>query len=233
MRALFLLALLYAAAGFAQERVERLPTSVTQALTQAGIPLSAAGIYVHEVGVEQPLLAAGDTRALNPASTIKLVTTFAALDQLGPAYRWSTEVYTSTPLQGDLLTGDLVLRGGGDPRLTLDNFWLLLRQLRARGLREIRGDLVLDRSFFAGVTPGDPGGFDNEPARPYNTQPDALMVNFKSFRLNFIPDAQRRTVNITVEPALPQLQVVNNLAPTADACGDWVEKLKGLSLIHI
>ena len=92
MRALFLLALLYAAAGFAQERVERLPTSVTQALTQAGIPLSAAGIYVHEVGVEQPLLAAGDTRALNPASTIKLVTTFAALDQLGPAYRWSTEV---------------------------------------------------------------------------------------------------------------------------------------------
>jgi len=229
VRALFLLALLYAAAGFAQERVERLPTSVTQALTQAGIPLSAAGIYVHEVGVEQPLLAAGDTRALNPASTIKLVTTFAALDQLGPAYRWSTEVYTSTPLQGDLLTGDLVLRGGGDPRLTLDNFWLLLRQLRARGLREIRGDLVLDRSFFAGVTPGDPGGFDNEPARPYNTQPDALMVNFKSFRLNFIPDAQRRTINITVEPALPQLQVVNNLAPTADACGDWVEKLKGVA----
>ncbi len=226
MRFAFIVALIFASAAFAQERNDRLPPVISQALMQAGIPVTAVGIYVHEAGAEQPVLALGEARALNPASTIKLLTTFAALDQLGPAFRWSTEVYTSAPLQGDVLAGDLVLRGSGDPRLTLENFWLMLRNLRARGLREIRGDLVLDRSFFASADANDPGGFDNEPSRPYNTQPDALLVNFKSFRLGFIPDGARRAVNITVEPALPQLQVVNNLLPSAEACGDWVEKLK-------
>ena len=55
------------------------------------------------------------------------------------------------PLNQDVLAGDLVLKGYGDPKLTLENFWLLLRDLRGRGLREIRGDLVLDRSYFTGV----------------------------------------------------------------------------------
>jgi len=226
MRTAFIVALIFSSAAFAQERADRLPPAISQALAQAGIPLTAAGVYVHEAGAEQPVLAVGDARAFNPASTIKLLTTFAALDLLGPAYQWSTEVYTSAPLQGEVLNGDLVLRGGGDPRLTLENFWLMLRNLRARGLREIRGDLVLDRSFFSGTDGADPGGFDNEPSRPYNTLPDALLVNFKSFRLGFFPDAPRRAVNITVEPALPQLQIVNNLQLTAEACGDWVEKLK-------
>jgi D-alanyl-D-alanine carboxypeptidase/D-alanyl-D-alanine-endopeptidase (penicillin-binding protein 4) len=129
-------------------------------------------------------------------------------------------------MEGDTLTGDLILRGTGDPRLTLENFWLMLRTLRARGLREIRGDLVLDRSYFAGVEAADPGDFDNEPTRPYNTQPDALLVNFKSFRLTFIPIAERRAVRIVVEPALPQLQIANNLVLDGEACGDWVSRLK-------
>jgi D-alanyl-D-alanine carboxypeptidase/D-alanyl-D-alanine-endopeptidase (penicillin-binding protein 4) len=218
--------LMCATAASAQERNSRPPASVSQALAQAGIPESAVGIYVHEIGADQPVLALGETRALNPASTIKLLTTFAALDQLGPAYQWTTEAYASVPLQGDTLAGDLILRGSGDPRLTLENFWLMLRNLRARGLREIRGDLILDRSYFAGVEAADPGSFDNEPTRPYNTQPDALLVNFKSFRLNFVPDTERRTVRIVVEPALSQLQIVNNLVLDAEPCGDWVARLK-------
>ena len=226
MRIALLAALIYACAALAQEGTARLPPAVSHALAQAGIPLAAVGVYVHEAGTAQPILAMGDARPLNPASTIKLVTTFAALDLLGPAFRWSTEAYLSAPLQGEVLDGDLVLRGGGDPRLTLENFWLMLRNLRARGLREIRGDLVLDRSFFSGMDGADPGGFDNEPSRPYNTLPDALLFIYKSSRLGFFPDAPRRAVNITVEPALPQLQIVNNLHLSAEACGDWVEKLK-------
>ena len=226
MRLLFLIALLCANPAFAQNLGGRLPPTVSQALTKAGIPESAVGIYVQEAGTDQPLVAAGDGRALNPASVMKLLTTFVALDQLGPAYRWTTEAYATAPLQGDTLNGNLILRGAGDPRLTLENFWLLLRGLRARGLREIRGDLVLDRSLFAGVEPIDPAGFDNEPTRPYNTPPDALLVNFKSFRLTFIPDAERRMVRIAAEPALPQIEIVNNLVLDREPCGDWVARLK-------
>ena len=228
MRALpviFVACLWGAPAAFSQDTASRLPQPVAQALSQAGIPESSIGIYVQDVGAERPLIAVGDERALNPASTIKLLTTFAALDLLGPAYRWSTEIYTTGVLQGETLTGDLIIKGYGDPRLTLENFWLMLRGLRARGVREIRGDLLLDRGYFA-VVDADPAGFDNEPTRPYNTPPDALLVNFKAVRLQFVPDPERRALKIIAEPALPQVQVLNNVVLDNETCGDWVERLK-------
>jgi len=208
----------------AQDHIARLPLPVAQALAQAGIPEASVGIYVQDVTAERPLIAVGDERALNPASTVKLLTTFAALDQLGPAYQWTTEVYTTGLLQGDVLVGDLILKGYGDPRMTLENFWLMLRSLRARGIREIRGDLVLDRSYFA-TDDIDPGDFDGEPTRPYNTPPDALLVNFKAVRLQFVPDAEHRVLKIIAEPALPQVPVLNNVTLDNAACGDWVSRL--------
>jgi serine-type D-Ala-D-Ala carboxypeptidase/endopeptidase (penicillin-binding protein 4) len=211
--------------ALAQDAASRLPQSVAQALALAGIPDNSVGIFVQDVQVARPVIAVGDERALNPASTIKLLTTFAALDQLGPAYQWTTEVYTDGAWQGDVLNGNLIFKGYGDPRLTLENFWLMLRNLRARGVREIRGDLVLDRSYFVRED-GDPAGFDNEPTRPYNTPPDALLVNFKALRLQFIPDAERRTLKIIPEPALPQIQILNNITLDNEACDDWVSRLK-------
>src|SRR3990172_6791274 len=170
LRLLTVAALWCALAAAAQDGTTRLPQPVAQALKQAGIPESSVGIYVQEVTAQRPLLASGEERVLNPASTIKLVTTFAALDQLGPAYRCVTEIYMTGALRDDVLDGNLIIKGYGDPRLTLENFWLMLRSLRARGVREIRGDLVLDRSYFAAAARNsDPASFDNEPTRPYNT----------------------------------------------------------------
>ncbi len=215
----------FAACALAQDTGSRLPQPVAQALAQAGIPETSVGIYVHDVQAARPVVAAGDERALNPASTIKLLTTFAALDQLGPAYRWTTEIYTDGALEGDVLLGNLIIKGYGDPRLTLENFWLMLRNLRARGVREIRGNLLLDRSYFA-AGDIDPAGFDNEPTRPYNTPPDALLVNFKAVRLQFVAEPERRALKIIAEPALPQIQVLNNVALDNEPCGDWVSRMK-------
>lgn len=202
-----------------------LPEPVARALAQAGIPESAIGVYVHEIGAAEPVLAIGADRALNPASTMKLVTTYAGLEMLGPAYVWNTDVLTDGALTQDVLAGNLYLKGSGDPKLTVENFWLLLRNLRARGIREIRGDLVLDRRLFTEELP-DPGAFDDQPTRPYNTGPSALLVNFKAVTLQFIPDAITRTVRIATEPVLPQVQVINNLKLVDGACGDWVGKLR-------
>ncbi len=224
-RLLIAVCLCCAIVAAAEERAARLPQPVAQALAQAGIPESSVGVYVQDVNSERPLLALGEERALNPASTIKLLTTYAALDLLGPAYRWATEIYTTGSLQGDVLAGDLVMKGYGDPHLTLENFWLLLRNLRARGVREIRGDLVLDHGYFAPAENADAGRFDNEPTRPYNTPPDALLVNFKAVRLQFLPDTERRALKIVAEPALPQLQVLNNVILDDAPCGDWVNRL--------
>ena len=199
-----------------------LPASVASALKAVSIPASAIGVVVMEPGGRM-LLAHREGEASNPASVMKLVTTIAALDLLGPAYTWRTELHLGGKLQNERLDGDLVLRGGGDPRLTMEALWMLLRDARARGLRDIGGDLVLDRGRFA-VGAFDPAAFDGEAARPYNVGPDALLINFKAVRLTFIPDGAAATVRILTEPPLAGVKIVNNLVAGNGACTDWPEK---------
>jgi D-alanyl-D-alanine carboxypeptidase/D-alanyl-D-alanine-endopeptidase (penicillin-binding protein 4) len=182
-----------------------LPRAVVQGLRSVGVPESSVAVVVQEAGTGRTSLGFNSRKAVNPASTMKLVTTYAALELLGPAYRWKTEAY----VDGD----DLILKGYGDPKLNYESFWMLLRNLRARGLREIRGDVILDRSYFAPVPEVT---FDDDVYRPYNVRPDALLVNFKSLRFNFSPEDGK--VRLFVEPPLPGLEVVNRLALADGPC---------------
>lgn len=184
-----------------------LPEPVRRALGAVGIPQSSTHVVVQDLAAARPSLSFNAGKAVNPASVMKLVTTYAALELLGPAYRWRTEVY----LDGN----DLVLRGYGDPKLDYESFWMLLRNLRGRGLREIRGDVVLDRSYFGPVANGR---VDNDVFRPYNVDPDALLVNFKSLRFSFIPE--NGGVRVFAEPALPGLEILNSLKVGSGSCVD-------------
>ncbi|MDK9703462.1 MAG: D-alanyl-D-alanine carboxypeptidase/D-alanyl-D-alanine-endopeptidase [Sulfuritalea sp.] len=210
-----------------------LPATVAQALKGAGIPVAATAVWVREVDASRPLVAVNARAALNPASTMKLVTTYAALDLLGPAYVWKTEAFAAGSLADGVLSGDLHLRGGGDPKLTYDQFERLLRQIRARGIREIRGDLVLDRSAFA-ANGADPGRFDAQPMRPYNVAPDALLLNFKSVTLHLIPDPEHKTLAVSAEPEPANLDLINKIVPgnNGNGCGDWRERLRADSFSH-
>ncbi len=205
---------------------ERLPAPVARALKASGIPQSAVGVVVQETGAVFPRVSVNAGQAMNPASVMKLVTTFAALELLGPAYTWKTDALVDAPPVDGVLTGDLHLRGSGDPKLTLEQFWLLLRQLRARGVREIRGDLVLDRSAFGPIA-HDEAAFDGKATRPYNVGPDALLLNFKALRLTLLPDAQR--VLVMAEPAPANLDIVNLLKTNGGNCApgsEWREALR-------
>jgi len=212
-----MLALSLLAAPLAQAR--GLPKPVADALRAAGVPESAVSIVVQEVGAARPSLRLNDAAPMNPASAMKLVTTYAALELLGPAYQWKTEVYTTGTLRDGVLDGDLVLKGYGDPHLDYESFWLLLRQLRGKGLREIRGDLVLDRSYFAPVA-GAPGDFDGEATRPYNVLPDALLVHYKSIRFVFLPEVESGGVRVYAEPSPPGLQIASRLRLWGGHCVD-------------
>ena len=204
---------------------QSLPAPVELALKRAHIPLSGVAAYVQDVDGGMPLAAHNATQAMNPASTMKLLTTYAALELLGPTYTWKTEAYAGGKLEGGVLQGNLILKGYGDPKLTLENFWLLLRRLRALGLREIRGDLVLDRSYFEAAE-YDPAKFDAEPLRAYNVGPDALLLNFKAVRFQFVPDADRRTVTVIPEPKPAGLEFAAAVRATDGACGDWRAGIK-------
>ena len=104
------------------------------------------------------------------ASVMKLVTTFAALELLGADYRWKTEAYLGGPLVDGALHGDLLLKGYGDPKITVEQWQSFIAQLRAKGLNAVDGDLVLDRSRFA-LPPHDPSAFDHEPASRTTSAP--------------------------------------------------------------
>ena len=174
---------------------------------------------VGDRGKSQILLSRNAEYSMNPASTMKLVTTYAALELLGPAFTWKTVAASNATQVGNSLAGDLYLRGAGDPKFVLESFWLMLRQLRGRGIKTIRGDLVLDRSLFE-AAPYDPSAFDSEPFRPYNVGPDALLVNYKAVTLRFIPDETQREVRVAMEPLLADF-TVGTIAYADGACGDW------------
>ena len=206
-------------------RGAELPPSVTGALKDAGISLRSVSVVVQAVDAEQALIRHNAQQAMNPASTMKLVTTYAALELLGPTFTWKTEALLDSPPINGQLKGNLYLRGSGDPRLALEQFWLLLRQLRARGVSDIGGDLILDRSAFS-LPAHDPAAFDNEPLRPYNAGPDALLVNLKSLLLTLQPDPAQKAVAVIVDTPSDDLHIDNHLLLSAEACGDWREKIK-------
>ena len=205
-------------------QAQSLPPGVAAALKRAAIPLTAVGTYVQEIDNSRILVAANTQSPFNPASTMKLVTSAAALDLLGSTYTWKTRAFANGVQTGDVLQGDLIFKGGGDPKLVLENFWLFLRQIRARGIREIRGNVMLDRGVFEdGVY--DPARFDGDPGKPYNAGPDALLLSYKALGLHFSPDAATGMATVTSDPQLAGV----TLAPpqlSDEECGNWQAKLR-------
>lgn len=198
-----------------------LPASVTAALRRANVPLSAASFYVVKVGAPQARVSWNAETPMNPASTMKVVTTFAGLQLLGPDYRWLTSLYAdSEPAADGTIRGNVYLRGRGDPKLVPEEMAKLVASARNAGATTIDGDVVLDRSFFADASEGT-YTIDGESQRAYNVNPDALLYAFKTLSFTITPDAAGRTVDVAVTPALAQLRVENRLTLINGRCGDW------------
>ena len=197
-----------------------LPAPVRAALAAAGLPENAVGVVVLPLHTRQPVVAHRESVSMQPASTIKLVTSAVALDRLGPNTRGFTELRSAAPVAGDVLQGDLVLRGGVDPELGLPQLWALLAELRWSGVREIAGDIVLDRRLFnpprsdIGLPP-----FDDAPEFPYNVIPDALQLAGNLLNLEISSDAQQ--VRARLLPPLPGVELVNSLRAVEAPCAAW------------
>jgi serine-type D-Ala-D-Ala carboxypeptidase/endopeptidase (penicillin-binding protein 4) len=212
--------------GLTQGLVQGLPTEVDAALVRANVSREAVAVLVTEVaGRGVPRLSHRANVPLNPASVMKLVTTYAALDLLGPAFAWTTPVYVDGTLRDGVLSGNLYIKGQGDPKLVSERLWLLLRRVQGLGIKSITGDIVLDRSAFETVEV-DPSLFDGEPLRPYNAAPDALLINFKALVMTFVPDRANNVAQIQVEPPLAGVQMPANVPLSNAACSDYRGSLR-------
>jgi D-alanyl-D-alanine carboxypeptidase/D-alanyl-D-alanine-endopeptidase (penicillin-binding protein 4) len=198
-----------------------LPQGVSAALARAGVPASAFSALVVSLDASaQERLRYRASTSVNPASVMKLVTTYAAIDLLGPDFTWNTRFYSDGEVSQGVLRGNLYVRGGGDPKLVLERIQAAFMNLQDQGVRVILGDLVLDHSAFE-LPAMDPGAFDGEALRPYNASPDALLVNFKSVVLTFQPDTAAGVARVTSEPPMAGLDIDATVPLSRTGCGDW------------
>jgi D-alanyl-D-alanine carboxypeptidase/D-alanyl-D-alanine-endopeptidase (penicillin-binding protein 4) len=217
---------------------QSLPPEVQALLTRAKVPREAVGALVVDAtpglsGKKTPLLSWRASNPMNPASVMKLVTTYAGLELLGPAFTWNTPVYIDGTIDNGVLRGNLIIQGKGDPTLVMERLWLLLRRVQSLGIKTITGDILLDRSAFSTSTQ-NPGDFDGETLRPYNVVPDALLISYKAVVMTFVPNPGSNGIaSISYDPPLAgvQMQASVPLGPKAEGtaradCGDFRAQLK-------
>ncbi|MBW8899270.1 MAG: D-alanyl-D-alanine carboxypeptidase/D-alanyl-D-alanine-endopeptidase, partial [Massilia sp.] len=162
---------------------------------------------------------------MQPASTMKLVTTLIGLEQLGPVFRGRTELRSSGNIVKGVLKGDLILRGGADADLSGEVLERMLQTLRNQGIRKIAGDLVLDRSLWTpartdiGVPP-----FDESPEAYYNVIPDALMIN--KYMLQIDMRSTGNKLQLAMEPALDRVSIASDMELIDADCAKWEDGWK-------
>ncbi|MFC4259596.1 D-alanyl-D-alanine carboxypeptidase/D-alanyl-D-alanine-endopeptidase [Marinobacter lacisalsi] len=174
--------------------------------------LSVAAVPLDGPGIEQFINA--DT-IMSPGSIMKLLTTYAALEILGPNYRWTTRFYTDGDFEGDTLKGNLYVHFGGDPKLTIERLWVVMREIRAMGVSRIDGDIVLDGRVFA-LPDGLPRFHDNgnNPHRPFLVEPSPILLNMNLVHLQVRAD--ERGTQAWATPALPSVNIDNRITATEE-----------------
>lgn len=194
---------------------DQLPKTIKKILKNYKIPEQSLSLYIKEIDVPRPLLELNTDIPRNPASAIKLITTYAGLDILGPSYTWETRFYLDGTLNDGVLNGNLIMKGGGDPFLVRENFMHILFSLQAKGLQHIKGNLLIDDGAFEKET-GSTADFDKKPYRAYNAFPDAALLNFSAHQFNFIP--HKNHLHIYADPPASTLKIDNRVKLTEGKC---------------
>ncbi|RZI82018.1 MAG: D-alanyl-D-alanine carboxypeptidase/D-alanyl-D-alanine-endopeptidase [Rubrivivax sp.] len=204
-----------------------LPPAIQLALDAAEVPEASVSLLVLPVDGGPARLSVGADTVRTMASVMKLFTTGVALQTLGPAFTWRTQAALGGRLRPNgALDGPLLLRGDGDPSLVIERVALMMSRWRAAGLRDIQGDLLLDRSAFA-IPEHDPAAFDQQPLKTHNAGPDALLVSHQALTLRLRPDVARPGwATVSMEPELSGVRLEAKI-PLDDhaACSDWRESM--------
>lgn len=162
------------------------------------------GKEIYDYNSYQPLL---------PASVMKIVTTAAALHYLGPDYRFKTEVLHNGYRHHDTIHGDLILRGGGDPRLSTEHLWQIASQIKASGINRVTGNLVMDTQFFDELDRA-PAWEVERTQRAYDAKLSALSLNFNTIAIHILPSVTiGHQVSAWLEPVSSYMSL-NNEAKT-------------------
>ena len=209
-----------------------IPKAVAASLEKNQIPKDAISISVMEIDQARPGKVTAKTevdwrsqQAMNPASTMKLITTLAGLDVLGPQYRWRTNIYTDGLIRQGTLKGNLYLQGTGDPKLIPEEFAKMMNAIQNLGIQKIDGNLFFDRSAYA-PSVMEHNTIDGESLRAYNVPPDPLLYAFRTLSFQLGKSRTADFIDISYTPPLSQLKVINQMQLVNRSCDDWKSNLR-------
>ncbi|MEY4524066.1 MAG: hypothetical protein RIR27_1142 [Pseudomonadota bacterium] len=209
-----------------------IPKAVAVSLEKSQIPKEAISISVVEIESGRSGKTTAKTevhwrskQAMNPASTMKLVTTLTGLDILGPQYRWRTNIYTDGLIRQGTLKGNLYLQGTGDPKLIPEEFAKMMKALQNLGIQKIDGNLFFDRSAYA-PSVMEHNTIDGESLRAYNVPPDPLLYAFRTLSFQLGKSRTADFIDISYTPPLSQLKVINQMQLVNQPCDNWRSNLR-------
>jgi D-alanyl-D-alanine carboxypeptidase/D-alanyl-D-alanine-endopeptidase (penicillin-binding protein 4) len=227
-------------AGPSKTRPARAPSSrslrqlqreIRRIITQPRFATTRWGVLIESLDRPRVLFSHEADQLFTPASNMKLYTTAAALVRLGPDYRFRTSVYApAKPDEQGVVHGEVILYGRGDPNLstrasnngTLTPLTLLADQLWQAGVREIRGHLVGDESYFSGPPLGVGWEWDDL-QWSYGAEVSALTVDDNTIELLVLPGSSAG------EPAevltLPETAYVTLVNKTVTVAADARQRL--------
>jgi len=174
-------------------------------LRRAKLKQGSYGIEIRKLHDGKLLFADGETHALNPASSIKVLTAATALSKLGPNYRFYTVVLRSGQ--------DVCLKGQGDPSLVSETMWLLVEEARRHGLGQILGNLIVDDSFFT-ASKSLRQNFPGDRNRSFTAPISALSLNYNSLTIYVKPTKLGKPAQIHLEPEPSLFRVINRVKTT-------------------
>ncbi len=187
------------------------PKSIENYIKKSGLKKSEVSIYIKEVGRGGGVVASVNSDTMRiPASVIKVLSTYASVLKLGFNYRWETRFYTTGKIRNGVLYGHLIIKGFGDPTLDDADLKRIVSRIKSNGIREIKGSIVIDRSYF-NVGNRDNSGFDKNIYSAYNAMPDAMMFNerISTVYLNPKNNTTRRKNNDRSYRVVNNLKIVN------------------------
>ena len=210
----------------------QIPRAMVNSLERNQIPLNAISIAVTEIEPGKPgkhqgkaILGWRESESMNPASTMKVLTTLAGLDILGPQYRWRTKIFTDGVIRQGTLQGNLYLQGSGDPKLIPEEFAKLMKAIQNLGIQRIDGNLFFDRSAYA-QSVMEHNTIDGESLRAYNVPPDPLLYAFRTLSFQLGKSRTADFIDISYTPALSQLKVVNQMQLVDRSCDNWKSNIR-------
>jgi D-alanyl-D-alanine carboxypeptidase/D-alanyl-D-alanine-endopeptidase (penicillin-binding protein 4) len=170
-----------------------------------------------DAGASPSLFAVNEGKAFIPASVTKLATASAVLQRLGPSFKFQTTLWSAGQIKDGVLSGDLILKGGGDPGFVSETMWFLVNEFVRNGVKRVEGNIVVDDTDFDAIR-ADPSRDPERVDRAYDAPVGAMSFNWNSINIFVRPLKVGESPQVYLDP-LPDYFRIDNKAKVNGKAG--------------